>query len=78
MVKIKHSFKNLSQSPYLEALLKEARTAVKGLSCPNHPSEQSTVTLRIINNHPDREYQVCCSPFEQTIREAILRGRATS
>ena len=74
MVKVKHSFKNLKQSPLLESLVAEAKRNVKGLQCPVHSTQDSTVTLRITNNRSMREVEACCYNFQQTIEQALLNS----
>ncbi len=73
MVKVKPP-KNYKQSPLLEQLVHNIRSSVKGLQCPIHPTEDSTVTMRLVNNRSEREIQACCYNFETTIREAINSG----
>jgi hypothetical protein len=79
MVKVKHSFKNLKQNPLLESLVAEAKRSVKGLQCPMHPTQDSTVRLRIASNRSMREVEACCYGFQQTVEQAIINsGRNAS
>ena len=78
MVKVKHTFKNLKQSPLLEELLAETKQAVKGLQCPLHPATDSTVTLRIVNNRSTRAIEACCAEFQQTIEQAVINSSRTA